>query len=115
MGIPLYTVCGFNLVAYNIFSLSLIFVSLITVCLGAFLLGFILPRIHCISWTWVTISFPILGKFSAIISSNIFSGNSLFFFWDPYNTNIGGFNVVPEVCQAVFLFHTFFLYSVLWW
>ena len=25
------------------------------------------------SWTWVTISFPILGKFSTIISSSIFS------------------------------------------
>ena len=38
-----------------------------------------------------------LGKFSAIISSNIFSANSLFFFWDPYNTIVGAFIVVPEV------------------
>ena len=28
----------------------------------------------CASWTWLTISFPMFGKFSAIISSNIFSG-----------------------------------------
>lgn len=28
----------------------------------------------CDSWTWVTVSFPIKGKFSAIISTNIFSG-----------------------------------------
>ena len=27
----------------------------------------------CASWTWVTISFPMLGKFSPIISSHIFS------------------------------------------
>ena len=27
----------------------------------------------CVSWTWVIISFPILGKFSTIISSRIFS------------------------------------------
>ena len=27
----------------------------------------------CTSWTWVTISFSVLGKFSTIISSNIFS------------------------------------------
>ena len=27
----------------------------------------------CASWTWVAVSFPMLGKFSTIISSNIFS------------------------------------------
>ena len=42
-------------------------------CLGVFLLGFILCGTLCASWTWVTISFPILGKFSTIISSNVFS------------------------------------------
>ena len=54
------------------FSSSLIFVGVITVCLGAFL-EFILPRTLCASWTWVTVSFPVLGKFSAVVSSNIFS------------------------------------------
>ena len=43
-------------------------------CFGVFLLGFILPGSLCASWTWLTISFPMFGKFSAIISSNIFSG-----------------------------------------
>ena len=43
------------------------------VCLGVFLLGFILCGTLCVSWTWVTISFPMLGKFSTLISSNIFS------------------------------------------
>ena len=38
-----------------------------------FCLGFILFRTLLVSWTWVTISFPILGKFSTILSSNIFS------------------------------------------
>ena len=33
MGIPLYVICCFFLVAFNIFSLSLIFVTLINVCL----------------------------------------------------------------------------------
>ena len=32
-------------------------------------------------------------KFSAIISSNIFSG-PFSLFWDPYNENVGVFNVV---------------------
>ena len=41
MGIPLYVICCFSLVALNTFSLSLIFVSLINMCLGMFLLWFI--------------------------------------------------------------------------
>ena len=74
MGVPLYVICHFSFVAFNNFSLSLIFVKLITVCLGMFLLGFILPGTLCASWTWVAISFPTLGMFSTIISSNIFLG-----------------------------------------
>ena len=62
MGVPLYIICHFPLVAFNILSLSLIFVSLITISLGVFLLGFILLGILCASWTWLTISFPMLGK-----------------------------------------------------
>ena len=42
MGIPLYVICCFSLVAFNIFSLYLIFDSLINMCLSMFLLGFIL-------------------------------------------------------------------------
>ena len=68
--VPLYVICHFSLVAFNILSLSLIFVSLITMC---FLLGFILLGTLCASWAWLTISFPMLGKFSAIISSSNFS------------------------------------------
>ena len=58
MGVPLYVISHFSLVAFNILSLSLIFVNLITMCLGVFLLGFILPGTLCASWTWLTISFP---------------------------------------------------------
>ena len=98
MGVPLYVICHFSLAALNNFSLSLIFANLITTCLGVFLLGFILPGTLCASWTWVVISFPMLGKFSTIISSNIFSGPfSLSSVWDLYNANIVAFNVVPEV------------------
>ena len=47
MGFPLYVICHFSLVGFNILSLSLIFVSLITMCLDVFLLGFILPGTLC--------------------------------------------------------------------
>ena len=73
MGIPLCVICCFSLAAFNICSWCLIFVNLINMCLGVFCLGFILFGTLWISWTWVIISFPILGKFSTIISSSIFS------------------------------------------
>ena len=73
MGIPLCVICCFSLAAFNICSLCLIFINLINMCLGMFHLGFILFGTLWVSWTCVTISFPILGKFSAIISSSIFS------------------------------------------
>ena len=73
MGIPLCVICCFSLAAFNICSLCLIFVNLINICLGVFHLGFILFGNLWVSWTWMIISFPILGKFSTIISSSIFS------------------------------------------
>jgi len=73
MGIPLCVICCFSLGAFNVCSLCLIFVNLINMCLGVFSLGFILFGTLWVSWTWVIISFPILGKFSTIISSSIFS------------------------------------------
>ena len=72
MGIPLCVICCFSLAAFNIYSLCLTFVNLISMCLGVFCLGFILFGTLWVSWTWVIISFPILGKFSTIISLSIF-------------------------------------------
>ena len=112
MDVPLYIICLFSLVVFNILSLSLIFVSLIIVCLGVFLLGFILPGTLCTSWTWLTISFPLLGKFSAIMLSNIFSG-SLFSFWEAYYMNVGAFNIVPEVSEVVLIYFNSFFLSLL--
>ena len=99
MGVHFYVICHFCLIAFNILFLSLIFVSLFTLCLSVFLLGFILPGTLCASQIWLTILFSMLEDFSAIISSNIIfrSFLSLFSFWDPYNVNVGVFNVVSEV------------------
>ena len=73
MDIPLCVISCFSLAALSICSLCLIFVNLINMCLGVFYLEFILFGTLWVSWTWVIISFPILGKFSTIISSSIFS------------------------------------------
>ena len=84
MGIPLWVICCFPLAAFNICSLCLIFVNLIRMCLGVFHLGFILFWTLWVSWTWVAISFSILGKFSTIISWSIFSWPfflSCFYYW----------------------------------
>ena len=42
-------------------------------CLGVLLFGLILYGTLCPSWTWMTVSFSRLGKFSPVISSNMFS------------------------------------------
>ena len=53
-------------------SFYLVFVSLINMCLGVFHLRFTLFGIW-VSWTWVAVSFPILGMSLTIIFSSIFS------------------------------------------
>ena len=108
MGVSLYVICCFSLIGFTIF--SLIFVNLITIYHSVFLLVLIQYGILCTSWTWVTDSFPMLGKFLAIISSYIFSGPfCLFSFWGPYNAKLLAFDVDPQVLYTVlFSFHSFF-------
>ena len=60
----------------NILS-SLLFVILLIICLCVTFFGFVSFEIPCASWTWMSVSFPRLGKFSGIITSSIFS--TLFF------------------------------------
>ena len=74
-------------------------------CLSVFLLRFILYGTLCTSWTWVTISFLMLGKFLITVSSNIFSG--------PFSFSSSGTPTIqmllPEVSETVLIsFHSFF-------
>ena len=116
MGVPLYIICHFSLAAFNNFSLSLIFVNLISMCLSVFFLWFILPGTLSASWTWVAISFPMLGKFSTIISSNIFLGP--FSLSSPSGTPIMQIFLYLMLSQRslrlLHFFSFFFLYSVPW-
>ena len=116
MGVPLYVTCFFSLAAFDILSLSCIFATLLTPCLGVFLFGLILFGTLCAFWTWMSVSFPSFGKFSAIISSNMFSAPflSLFSFWDSYNANVSMLDVVSEVSNSphfFLFFFSFFLFN----
>ena len=72
MGIPLCVICCFSLAAFNICSLCLIFVNLIIMSWGVS--PWVYPVWDSLGFLdLVIISFPILGKFSTIISSSIFS------------------------------------------
>ena len=96
IGIPLYVICHFSLVAFNILSLLLIFVSWVTMCLCVFLLEFIVPRTlffldlvdYFLSHVREVFSYYFLKYFLGSFLS--------LFFWDPYNANVGVFNV-PQV------------------
>ena len=66
----------FSLAAFGILCLYLIFIILITMCFGCMQ--------HCASWTLITVSFPRLGSFSAIISC-LEPVLPLFSFWCPYS------------------------------
>ena len=72
MGIPLCVIGCFSLAAFNLCSLCLIFVNLIIMSWGVS--PWVYPVWDSLGFLdLVIISFPILGKFSTIISSNISS------------------------------------------
>ena len=69
-----------------------------------FLLGPILFGTLCASWTWLTISFSMLGKFSHTFSCFFFFPSGT-----PYNSNVGVFDTVPEVSETILgSFHSFY-------
>src|SRR5574337_515777 len=113
MGIPLCVICCFSLAAFNICSLCLIFVNLINMCLGVFRLGFIL---------FGTLGFLDLGDYFLPHFREVFNYYLLkyflmvflfVFFWDAYDSNVGAFNIVPEVSEIVLIsFNSFFFFPL---
>ena len=113
MGIPFCIIYCFSLAAFNICYLCLIFINLINMCLGMFHLGFIL---------FGTLGFLDLGGYFFPHFREVFNYYLLkyflkaflfvFFFWDSYDSNVGAFNIVPEVSEAVLIsFNSFFLFA----
>lgn len=82
------------------------FAILIFVCLGVVLLGFILFGAVGESWICMSIFFPRLGKFLAVISSTKFSASfCLFSFWHPYYVNVIMLdNKISSVTSTVLFF-----------
>ena len=109
MGIPLYVIFCFSLAAFNIFSLCLIF-KIWLIFFSAFspfglsCLGLsVLPGLSGI------FPFPFWEVFDYnLLKYFIIPFLFYFFFWDTYNSNVGAFNVVPEVSETVF--HSFHSY-----
>ena len=108
IGVPLYVVIFFLLFKYFIFLNFCQFDYHVSQCVPPW----IYPSWD--SWCFLDLAddlfpFPCLRSFQ-LLSLQIFSQvHSLFSFWDRYNVNVGTFNVVPEVSQAVFIsFHSFF-------
>ena len=103
-------ICCLSLAAFNSCSLCLIFVSLINMFLGVFHLGFIL---------FGTLSFLDLGGYFLPHFRKLFNYYLLkyflmvflfvFVFWDSYDSNVGTFDIVPEVSEVVLIsFNSFF-------
>ena len=115
MGLPLCVIC-FSLAAFNICSLCLIFVNLINMFLGVFHLGFILFWTLWVSWTYLgDYSLPHFREVFNYYLLKYFLMVLLFvFFWDSYDSNVGAFNIAPEVSEvSSFLLFIFFLFSSL--
>ena len=110
MGFPLYVTCCFSLAAFYILSLYLVFVSLISMCLGMFFLGFICMGLFAPLGLDELFPFPV----GEIFNDNVFKNFPipflfLFYFWDPYNLNVGVFDIVPEVSETILSsFHSFY-------
>ena len=111
MGFHLYVICCFSLAAFNILSLCLVFVSLIM-----YVSWCVSPWIYP---AWDSLCLLDLIDYFLFHVGEIFNYNLfknflisflfLFYFWDPYNSNVGVFDIVPDVPETILSsFHSFY-------
>ena len=102
MGFPLHVTCCFSLAALNILFLCLVFVSLISMfwCVS--------PWVYPVwdSLCLLDLLDYFLFQVGEIFNYNLFKNFLipflfLFFFWDSDNSNVGAFDMVPEVSETV--------------
>ena len=110
---PWMLLAAFLLLLLIFFSLCLIFVSLINMCLSLFLLGFILMGLsELLRLDWL------LSQVRKVFNYNLFKNFLrpylfLFFFWAPYNLNVGALNVILEVCETILNIFNSFIFILL--
>ena len=99
----------FPLLLFNIFSLCLVFVNLTNVSWG------VSPWVYPV---WDSLGLLDLGGYFPLHFRKVSNCYLLkyflmpfpfvFFFWDSYDSNVGAFNIVPEVSEVVlFSFNSF--------
>ena len=104
MGIPMYVICCFSLVDLIFLSVWLVYILVCGFSLGLACLGLSY-------WIWVTVSFPMLRKFSTIISLNIFPGPK------PFGTPVMqtlGHLLLSQRSLKLSSFHYLFFFILLW-
>ena len=109
IGFPLYATCCFSFSAFNILSLCLVLVRLISMswCVS--------PWVYPVwdSLCLLDLIDYFLSHVGEIFNYNLFKNFLipflfLFFFWDPYNSNVGALDIVPVISEAILSsFHSF--------
>jgi len=90
------------------------FLSIWLICvLGCFALGLsCLELSGFLGLGWLFPS-PFQGNFQ-LLSPQVFSHGLSVFFWDTYDSNVGVFNIVPEVSEIVLISFNLFFFFPLW-
>ena len=114
MGIPFGIICCLSLATFNICSFCLTIISLICMCLGVLLL-WVYPVWDSLGFLHLSASFlPHLEEFFDyhLLKHFLMTFLFLFFFWDTFDSNVGVFNIAPEVSEVVLISINSYLFSL---